>query len=75
MKKNVREVSTDAKTKGINAVDIEYLSTKNLTHSTFAPDSEEVKTLYEGKSSQLIINTLLENLNNQSISNKNEHIL
>lgn len=41
----------------------------------FAPDSEEVKSLYNDKPSAEVVQIILKHLSNSNVYNKNDHIV
>jgi len=59
--------------------DIDVMSMKYLNKSTigtqFFPDADEIKNMYTDKPLNVIITTLLENIDSITVPNKNEHIL
>jgi len=69
---------SDQKTRqNTNAPEVEQTSSKNQSTVAlqFAPDAEEVKSLYKDKESGEIVRLLLQNLSHSNVFNKNEHIV
>ena len=51
-----------------------YLN-KSTIGTQFFPDADEIKNMYADKPVNVIVTTLLENLDSITVPNKNEHIL